>query len=101
MENDIFGCGVDHLGEVYFTWNGKLIEFNEKKNIDNEDDESPIKEPIDKKFEDMVPFISVGIQDIEIIANFGQQAFLYNPHRSLAYTWRKEAKYFSESYIRR
>ena len=33
----------------------------------------------------------------EIVANFGQQAFLYNPHRSLAYTWRNEVKYLSES----
>ena len=97
LENDIFGCGVDHLGKVYFTWNGKQIEFNAKRPIDEENNESPLKEPIDKKFEEMVPFISVGIQDIEIVANFGQQAFLYNPHRSLAYTWRNEVKYLSES----
>ena len=77
LENDIFGCGVDDLGKIYFTWNGKLIEYKQEFAA------------IDEKFENMHPFISLGIEDIEIIANFGEQTFLYNPNRSLSYTWRK------------
>ena len=52
-------------------------------------------EAMEEKFENMYPFLSVGIQDIEIIANFGEQNFLYNPNRSLAYAWRKETRCLS------
>ena len=83
LENDIFGCGIDPFGKIYFTCNGKLIEFKHEF------------EAIDEKYENMHPFISLGMQDIEIIANFGQQHFLYNPNRSLAYAWRKETRYIT------
>ena len=88
LETDIFGCGIDHSGKIYFTWNGKMIEY--KQNF----------EAVDEKFENMYPFVSVGIQDIEVIANFGEQDFLYNPNRSLAYAWRKETRCLSNQDFR-
>ena len=57
---DVIGCGVDYDGYCYFTVNGKRLESSQKVNDRN-----------------IFPLITLGETDTEVIANFGQEPFLY------------------------
>jgi hypothetical protein len=61
--NDVIGCGVDYYGYCYFTVNGKRVE-TEKSSC-----------KVDGRI--FHPLISLGNTDTEVLANFGQQTFLY------------------------
>ena len=67
--NDVIGCGVDYYGYCYFTVNGKRLEAQESS----------------RQVNDMIlyPLITLGRTNTEIIANFGQDAFLYKQPKQI------------------
>ena len=69
--DDVVGCGIDSYGFCYMVVNGKRISALQ-------DDPSCKVKAKSIKREIVYPFVAIGCTDTEIVANFGQEKFVYD-----------------------
>ena len=69
--DDVVGCGIDSYGFCYIVVNGKRLSALQ-------DDPSCKVKAKSIKRNIVYPFVAIGSTDTEIVANFGQEKFVYD-----------------------